>query len=120
MRRMPRAFESWCCVLDMVAQEFQFDRFVLRPQARELLDSGAPVRIGERAFDLLSALIEARGSVVSRDALFARAWPGRVVIDDNLKVQVMALRKLLGAQAVATVPRRGYRFGLPLRAGAAA
>ena len=58
--------------------------------------------------------------MVSRDALFARAWPGRVVIDDNLKVQVMALRKLLGAQAVATVPRRGYRFGLPLRACAAA
>jgi DNA-binding winged helix-turn-helix (wHTH) protein len=102
-------------VLRMVAQEFQFDRFVLRPQARELLDDGAPVRIGDRAFDLLSALVEARGDVVSRDALFARAWPGRVVIDDNLKVQVMALRKLLGPQAVANVPRRGYRFGLPLR-----
>src|SRR5215207_9618325 len=102
----------------MVAQEFQFDRFVLRPQARELLDGGAPVRIGERAFDLLSALVEARGHVVSHDALFARAWPGRVVIDDNLKVQVMALRKVLGAQAVATVPRRGYRFGLPLRCDA--
>jgi predicted ATPase/DNA-binding winged helix-turn-helix (wHTH) protein len=102
-------------VLRMVAQEFQFDRFVLRPQARELLDGGAPVRIGDRAFDLLSALVEARGDVVSRDALFARAWPGRVVIDDNLKVQVMALRKLLGPEAVANVPRRGYRFGLPLR-----
>src|SRR5688500_14088836 len=104
----------------MVAQEFQFDRFVLRPQARELLDSGAPVRIGERAFDLLAALVEARGDVVSRDALFARAWPGRVVIDDNLKVQVMALRKLPGAQAATTVPRRGYRFGRPLGACAQA
>ena len=102
-------------LLRMVTQEFQFDRFVLRPHARELLDDGAPVRIGDRAFDLLSALVEARGDVVSRDTLFARAWPGRVVIDDNLKVQVMALRKLLGAEAVATVPRRGYRLGLPLR-----
>jgi predicted ATPase/DNA-binding winged helix-turn-helix (wHTH) protein len=105
-------------LLRMVTQEFQFDRFVLRPHARELLDDGAPVRIGDRAFDLLSALVEARGDVVSRDTLFARAWPGRVVIDDNLKVQVMALRKLLGAEAVATVPRRGYRFGLALRDGA--
>ncbi len=103
-------------ILPALAREFQFDRFVLRPHARELLDDGAPVRIGERAFDVLSALVEARGGVVSRDALFARAWPGRVVIDDNLKMQVMALRKLLGAEAVATVPRRGYRFGLPLRA----
>ena len=102
-------------LLRMVTQEFQFDRFVLRPHARELLDGGAPVRIGDRAFDLLSALVEAGGDVVSRDTLFARAWPGRVVIDDNLKVQVMALRKLLGAEAVATVPRRGYRLGLPLR-----
>jgi predicted ATPase/DNA-binding winged helix-turn-helix (wHTH) protein len=104
----------------MQVQEFQFDRFVLRPQARELLERGTPVRIGERAFDLLAALVEARGDVVSRDALFARAWPGRVVIDDNLKVQVMALRKLLGAESVATVPRRGYRFGLTLRACEAA
>ena len=90
-------------LLRMVTHEFQFDRFVLRPHARELLDDGAPVRIGDRAFDLLWALVEARGDVVSRDALFARAWPGRVVIDDNLKVQVMALRKLLGAEAVATL-----------------
>jgi predicted ATPase/DNA-binding winged helix-turn-helix (wHTH) protein len=104
----------------MQVQEFQFDRFVLRPQARELLDGGAPVRIGDRAFDLLWALVEAGGDVVSRDTLFARAWPGRVVIDDNLKVQVMALRKLLGAEAVATVPRRGYRFGLALHDCAAA
>lgn len=104
-------------LLRMVAQEFQFDRFVLRPRSRELLDDGAPVRIGDRAFDLLSALVEARGDTVSRDTLFARAWPGRVVIDDNLKVQVMALRKLLGADAVTTVPRRGYRFGLALRDG---
>lgn len=104
-------------LLRMVAQEFQFDRFVLRPRSRELLDDGAPVRIGDRAFDLLAALVEARGGTVSRDTLFARAWPGRVVIDDNLKVQVMALRKLLGADAVTTVPRRGYRFGLALRDG---
>lgn len=99
----------------MAPSEFLFDRFVLRPHARELLEGDAPVRIGKRAFDLLWALVEARGAVVPRDTLFQRAWPGRVVIDDNLKVQVMALRKLLGADAVATVPRRGYRFGLPLQ-----
>ncbi|HEX6721410.1 MAG TPA: winged helix-turn-helix domain-containing protein, partial [Burkholderiaceae bacterium] len=107
-------------MLPVLAREFQFDRFVLRPHARELLDDGAPVRIGTRAFDVLWALVEARGDVVTRDVLFARAWPGRVVIDDNLKMQVMALRKLLGAAAVATVPRRGYRFGLPLHARDAA
>ena len=54
MPHAAHAARSVAGVLDMVAQEFQFDRFVFRPQARELLDSGAPVRIGGRAFDLLS------------------------------------------------------------------
>ncbi|WP_284617701.1 ATP-binding protein [Aquabacterium humicola] len=96
------------------APTFRFHRFELRPASRELCADGVPQRLGERAFDLLLALAEAGGAVVSRDALFERAWPGRVVIDDNLKVQVMALRKLLGPEAVVTVPGRGYRLGWPL------
>jgi predicted ATPase/DNA-binding winged helix-turn-helix (wHTH) protein len=90
--------------------ELRFGRFILRPATRELLDGETRLRIGTRAFDLLLALAQARGEVVSRETLFERAWPGVVVLDDNLKVQIMALRKLLGAHTIATVPGRGYRF----------
>jgi predicted ATPase/DNA-binding winged helix-turn-helix (wHTH) protein len=90
--------------------ELRFGRFTLRPATRELLEGETRLRLGARAFDLLLALAEARGEVVSRETLFERAWPGRVVLDDNLKVQIMALRKLLGAQTIATVPGRGYQF----------
>lgn len=96
----------------------QFGRFELLPTVRELRAEGQALRIGERAFDLLLALAEAEGRPVSRDALFERAWPGRAVLDDNLKVQVMALRRLLGSEAVVTVPGQGYRLGLPVRAAA--
>lgn len=90
--------------------DLRFGRFTLRPATRELLDGETRLRLGTRAFDLLLALAQARGEVVSRETLFERAWPGLVVLDDNLKVQIMALRKLVGAHAIATVPGRGYRF----------
>jgi predicted ATPase/DNA-binding winged helix-turn-helix (wHTH) protein len=96
------------------ASNLRFGRFTLRPSTRELLDGAAPLKLGARAFDLLMTLVQARGEVVSRETLFERAWPGLVVLDDNLKVQIMALRRLLGADAIVTVPARGYRFALPL------
>jgi predicted ATPase len=92
---------------------WRFGRCELRPATRELLLDGRPQKLGERAFDLLLALAEAEGRPVSRDDLFDRAWPGRAVLEDNLKVQVMALRRLLGTEAVVTVPGQGYRLGLP-------
>ncbi len=102
------------------SSEFRFGKFALRPASRELLLAGQPLRLGERAFDILLALLEAAGEPVSREALFNRAWPGRAVLDDNLKVQVMALRRALGAEAVVTVPGRGYRLGLPIEPATAA
>jgi DNA-binding winged helix-turn-helix (wHTH) protein len=68
--------------------------------------------LGSRAFDLLLCLIEHRDRVVSKSELLDLVWPGVVVEENNLTVHVSALRKLLGAQAVATVPGRGYRFAM--------
>jgi len=98
----------------MTTPEYRFGSFVLRPATRELLAGGQAQRVGARAFDVLLALVERGGGIASRDELFERAWPGRVVIDDNLKVQVMGLRRLLGAEAIVTVPGHGYRFGWPV------
>ncbi|MBX3600195.1 MAG: helix-turn-helix transcriptional regulator [Rubrivivax sp.] len=95
-----------------------FGGFVLSPAARELRRGAERMPLGQRAFGVLLALAERGGEVVDRDALFARAWPGRVVVDDNLKVQVMALRRVLGADAIATVPGRGYRLAWPVQRAA--
>src|SRR5512143_1979571 len=89
---------------------YRFERFELDPRERCLLNEGKPVAVAPRALDVLAALLERAGELVSKDELLERAWPGLVVEENNLQVQVSALRKLLGAQAIATIPGRGYRF----------
>ncbi|MBV8240673.1 MAG: transcriptional regulator [Hyphomicrobiales bacterium] len=91
---------------------FAFGRFVLLPHRRELLADGRPVKLGGRAFDVLLALIEARGAVVSKDALMARVWSDRIVEENNLQWQISALRAAFGADRnlIRTVSGRGYQF----------
>ena len=89
---------------------YQFGRFELRPATRQLLVDGQPATLGARAFDLLLALLERRDQLVSKDELLELVWPGLVVEENNLQVQVSALRKVLGPDAIATVPGHGYRF----------
>ena len=63
---------------------------------------------------MLEALIERRERVVTKDELLDLAWPGVVVEENNLQVQISTLRKLLGPQSVATIPGRGYRLTVAL------
>jgi predicted ATPase/DNA-binding winged helix-turn-helix (wHTH) protein len=93
-----------------VQEVHRFNRFEVHAQQRQLLVDGKPVVVGARAFDLLLALIAQRGQLVSKNELFDAVWPGRVVEDNNLVVQVGALRKLLGPDVIATVPGRGYHL----------
>src|SRR6516225_4791652 len=74
-----------------------FGRFLLLPHRRELLVDGRPVKLGCRAFDVLMALIEARGAVVSKNAMMARVWRDRIVEENNLQWQIPALRAAFGA-----------------------
>ncbi|MDP1901790.1 MAG: winged helix-turn-helix domain-containing protein [Rubrivivax sp.] len=92
--------------------ERAFGRCVLRPATRQLLIAGQPAALGSRAFDLLLALVERRDRVVGKNELLDLVWPGLVVEENNLQVHVSALRKLLGPQAITTVPGRGYQFSL--------
>src|SRR6516162_7311326 len=89
-----------------------FGRFLLLPHRRELLADGQPIKLGGRAFDVLMALIEARGAVVSKNALMARVWPERIVEENNLQWQISALRAAFGADRnlIRTVSGRGYQF----------
>src|SRR5277367_1026612 len=63
---------------------------------RQLVADGVPIELGTRAFDLLLVLLQADGSLVTKDDLLSRVWPGIVVADENLKVQISALRRALG------------------------
>ena len=92
-----------------------FDRFEVRPAQRLLLDAGKPAAIGARAFDVLLCLLAHRDRVVTKSEVLESVWPGLVVEENNLSVQVSALRKLLGREAIATIPGRGYRFSLEVR-----
>jgi TolB-like protein/Tfp pilus assembly protein PilF len=88
---------------------------------RELLRDGKAVGIGQRALMVLDGLVAADGAVVTKSELMAKAWPGLVVEEGNLTVQVATLRKELGPRPdgqdwIVTVPRIGYRFaGLETR-----
>jgi predicted ATPase/DNA-binding winged helix-turn-helix (wHTH) protein len=75
---------------------------------------GQPMSLGARAFDVLQALIERRERLVTKNELLDLVWPGVVVEENNLQVQISTLRKLLGPLAIATIPGRGYRFTIDL------
>src|SRR5271167_4705516 len=92
-----------------------FGPFRLFPAQRLLLEGDRPVRLGSRALDILTALVERAGEVVGKNELIARAWPTTTVEEGNLKLQVSALRRALGDgqgghRYVVTVPGRGYNF----------
>ncbi len=90
--------------------DYRFGNAELRPDQRRLLVGGKDSRIGARAFDLLLTLVEGRGRIVGKNELLDTVWPGLVVEENNLQVHISSLRKLLGPQAIATIPGRGYRF----------
>ena len=77
--------------------------------------SAEPVMLGSRAFGLLLPLVERHGELVSKAAIMGAVWPGRVVEEANLNVQISRLRDLLGHGSIQTVPGHGYRFVAPVR-----
>ena len=88
----------------------RFGRFEILFAQRQLLQDGQPVALGARAFDVLLLLVSQRGRVVSRGELMDAVWPGVVVEENNLSVQIGTLRRLLGPDAITTVAGRGYVF----------
>jgi predicted ATPase len=92
---------------------YRFENVQVEPAERTLRIDGKPAAVGGRAFDLLVALIDRAGALVTKDDLLVAVWGPLIVEEANLHVHVSALRKLLGAHAIETVPGRGYRFLLP-------
>ncbi|UZF95490.1 ATP-binding protein [Bosea sp. NBC_00550] len=96
-----------------------FGEFCLHPDQHRLFQHNEPVQVGSRALEILIALTERVGEVVTKDELLARAWPNATVEESNLRAQVALLRRILGdnqaaAHYIAAVPGRGYRFVAPV------
>src|SRR5246127_5370354 len=99
-----------------------FGPYQLLAAQRLLLEGNKPVRLGSRAFDILTALVERTGELVGKEELIARAWPKTFVEESNLKIQVSALRRAPGDgqgghRCIFTVPAQGYNFVAPTRLG---
>src|SRR5262245_50570715 len=92
----------------------RFGSFELQPDKRRLLKDGAATSLRPRAFDLLVALVDRAGHLVTKDELLQRVWPNVIVEKAALHVRVSTLRKVLGADAITTVSGRGYQFTLPV------
>src|SRR6266446_4840096 len=95
-------------------ERYCFGHFELQLDERRLLKDGAAIPLRPRAFNLLAVLVERAGHLVTKDELLARAWPKVVVDVTALRVQLSALRKVLGADVIASVSGEGYRFALPV------
>jgi predicted ATPase/DNA-binding winged helix-turn-helix (wHTH) protein len=89
-----------------------FGRYRLFVHRRELRCDDEPIKLGDRALDVLMVLIETPGALIGKDVLMARVWPNRVVEEGNLQAQITALRKALGSdrELIRTVAGRGYLF----------
>jgi DNA-binding winged helix-turn-helix (wHTH) protein len=95
----------------------EFGRFRVLLRQRLLLADGVPIELGTRAFELLLALLEANGSLVTKNELLGRVWPDVVVSEHSVKVQIAALRRALGEDRayIRTEFGRGYRFTAAVR-----
>jgi TolB-like protein/DNA-binding winged helix-turn-helix (wHTH) protein/tetratricopeptide (TPR) repeat protein len=100
---------------------FELGRFRVDAHQRILVCDDKVVPLPVKTFDLLLALIENNGQVVSKDDLLKRVWPDTFVEETNLAKAIHLLRKTLGEGVIETFPKRGYRLNAPvIQAGAGA
>jgi DNA-binding winged helix-turn-helix (wHTH) protein len=87
-----------------------FGDFRLMTMRRRLMQGDEAIALGPRALSVLIHLVERHDRIVTKEELLSEVWPGTFVEEHNLVVQVSALRKVLGQDAISTIPGRGYKF----------
>ena len=95
--------------------DLSFGPFRLLSTQFLLLEGDKPVPVGSRALEILIALLERRGELVSRQELVARVWPNLFVEPITLRVHISALRRALrdgrnGTRFIINIHGRGYCF----------
>ena len=108
-------FEKRTESADVQLTKVSFGPFCLLPTQFLLLEGDKPVPLGSRALEILIALLERRGELVSKQDLTARVWPNLFVDPSNLTVHMSALRRALrdgrdGNRFIINIKGRGYRF----------
>ena len=108
-------FEKRTESADVPPTKVSFGPFSLLPKQFLLLEGGKPVPLGSRALEILIALLERPGELVSKRDLTARVWPNLFVDPSNLTVHMSALRRALrdgrdGHRFIVNIHGRGYRF----------
>ena len=94
---------------------FLFEGFCLDPAHRLLKRGEDGVALHPKAFELLLMLVENRDRVLTKNELMNTIWESQFVEENNLAVQISALRKVFGERSgenryIVTVPGRGYQF----------
>src|SRR5579871_6090797 len=105
-------------------ESVRFGVFEFRPKAGELRRNGVRVKLQEQPGQILAALLEAQGDLVTREELRKRLWTADTFVDfdHSLNTAVKRLRDALGDSAdnpifIETLSRRGYRFMAPITPG---
>ena len=100
-----------------ISKVMRFESFELNLKTGELRKSGIRIRLQDQSFQILAALLERPGKLLTREALHERLWPDETFVDfeKGLNIAVSKLRQALGDSAddprfIETLPRRGYRF----------
>jgi Tol biopolymer transport system component/DNA-binding winged helix-turn-helix (wHTH) protein len=106
---------------DKKDQNYRFDGFELDVARRRLLCGGEPVALKPKAFDLLLVLVENNGRLLTKEELLEMVWPGQIVEETNLSVNISAIRRALRESAseprfITNVSGRGYYFTADLDA----
>ena len=106
------------------SHKLKFGPFTLDIHNRVIGRAGVPLRLGSRAKEILTTLLEHPGETVGKRELMARVWPQKVVDEGTLRVHISALRRALGGNRgshyIENVTGHGYRFVAPVTPGAAA
>src|SRR5215831_15212864 len=102
---------------------FYFGPFVLIPERQLLLKEGSPVRVGSRALEILTVLVERHGELLNKQEIISLVWTDTFVDESNLKVNIAAIRKAIDPSdsklsCIVTVIGRGYRFVEPVKVAA--
>jgi TolB-like protein len=98
----------------LLFEGFRLDRRGGGLYRRDERGAFVPVPLGSRALDVLGVLVARAGELVSRDDIIAAVWPATVVEDNNLNIQIAALRRVLdqgrAQSCIQTIAGHGYRF----------
>ena len=99
---------------------YEFDRFRLDATGRVLYRGDKVIPLSPKAADVLLLLVQRSGDVVEKEELLKQVWQDAFVEEGSLTGAIFVLRKALGdpreeGEWIATVPKRGYRFAIPVK-----